>query len=106
MRFRVLGRTGISVSEIGFGCGSTGGLLVRGERADQLAVVEGVVEAALEGGINYFDTAAAYGLRSERRSGLNSWGHSTSSNPQPSLLREVGRVGKPIPKHVYGRQGP
>ena len=57
MRFRVLGRTGISVSEIGFGCGSTGGLLVRGERADQLAAVE----AALEGGINYFDTAAAYG---------------------------------------------
>ena len=66
MRFRVLGRTGIVVSEIGFGCGSTGGLFVRGERSDQLASVE----AALEGGVNYFDTAAAYGEgRSEENLG-------------------------------------
>jgi len=29
MKYRVLGRTGISVAEIGFGCGNVGGLMVR-----------------------------------------------------------------------------
>lgn len=57
MQYRELGTTGIMVSAIGFGCGSTGGLFVRGERADQLAAVE----QALAGGVNYFDTAADYG---------------------------------------------
>ena len=31
MKHRVLGHTGLKVSELGFGCGSVGGLLVRGE---------------------------------------------------------------------------
>src|SRR5438552_1600469 len=53
MRYRPLGRTGISVSEIGFGCGSQGGLMVRGESPDRLKAVA----RAIELGINYFDTA-------------------------------------------------
>ena len=35
MERRALGRTGISVSALAFGCGAVGGLMVRGERADQ-----------------------------------------------------------------------
>ncbi len=57
MRYRQLGRTGLSVSEIGFGCGSQTGLMVRGERVEQL----NAVARAIELGINYFDTAPSYG---------------------------------------------
>lgn len=57
MEYRPLGRTGLRVSVLGFGCGSIGGLLVRGEADEQRRAVE----RALEAGINYFDTAVAYG---------------------------------------------
>jgi aryl-alcohol dehydrogenase-like predicted oxidoreductase len=57
MRYRTLGRTGLRISEIGFGCGNVGGLMVRGQRGEQLQAVR----RALELGINYFDTAAGYG---------------------------------------------
>src|SRR5882762_2413859 len=57
MEQRVLGRTGVKVSVLGFGCGAVGGLMVRGSPADQ----ERAVARALEHGINYFDTAASYG---------------------------------------------
>ena len=57
MEQRVLGRTGATVSVLGFGCGAVGGLMVRGAPADQ----ERAVARALEAGINYFDTAPSYG---------------------------------------------
>lgn len=57
MERRVLGRTGVKLSVLGFGCGAVGGLMVRGSAADQ----ERAVARALELGINFFDTAAAYG---------------------------------------------
>jgi aryl-alcohol dehydrogenase-like predicted oxidoreductase len=57
MEQRVLGRTGVKLSVLGFGCGAVGGLMVRGDAADQ----ERAAARALELGINYFDTAAAYG---------------------------------------------
>ncbi|MBI4492266.1 MAG: aldo/keto reductase [Chloroflexi bacterium] len=57
MRQRILGRTGQAISEIGFGCGNMGGLLVRGERREQVRAVA----RAIELGITYFDTAAQYG---------------------------------------------
>ena len=57
MDYRPLGNTGISVSEIGFGCGNVGGLMIRGAHADQVAAVA----RAMELGINYFDTAPSYG---------------------------------------------
>jgi aryl-alcohol dehydrogenase-like predicted oxidoreductase len=66
VRYRPLGRTGLEVSEVGFGCGGIGGLFVRGTPAEQRAAVE----AAVAGGINYFDTAALYGNgRSEENLG-------------------------------------
>ena len=57
MDYRPLGNTGLSVSQIGFGCGNVGGLMIRGEHSDQ---VKGVARA-MELGINYFDTAPSYG---------------------------------------------
>jgi aryl-alcohol dehydrogenase-like predicted oxidoreductase len=57
VRYRLLGRTGLEVSALGFGCGSVGGLLVRGDPKDMLRVVA----RATELGINYFDTARIYG---------------------------------------------
>ncbi|HEY93694.1 MAG TPA: aldo/keto reductase [Dehalococcoidia bacterium] len=57
MEYRTLGKTGLRVSEIGFGCGNVGGLMVRGTEQEQLEAVE----LALQLGINYFDTAPAYG---------------------------------------------
>ena len=57
MNYRKLGRTGLSVSEVGFGCGSVGGVLVRGNHDEQIEAVT----RAMEMGINYFDTAPGYG---------------------------------------------
>ena len=67
MNYRRLGRTGLDVSALGFGCGAVGGLLVRGERKDMVRVVA----RAIELGITYFDTARSYGDgRSETHLGL------------------------------------
>jgi aryl-alcohol dehydrogenase-like predicted oxidoreductase len=57
MEYRTLGRTGLKVSALGFGCGDVGGLIVRGAPAER----ERAVARAVELGINYFDTATAYG---------------------------------------------
>src|SRR5947208_8630579 len=66
METRTLGRTGLKVSVLGFGCGAVGGLMVRGSPADQ----ERAVARAIELGVNYFDTAAMYGNgESERNLG-------------------------------------
>jgi aryl-alcohol dehydrogenase-like predicted oxidoreductase len=57
MEYRILGKTGLRVSVLGFGCGNVGGLLVRGTSAE----MEHAVARAMELGINYFDTAPSYG---------------------------------------------
>ncbi|HJU16422.1 MAG TPA: aldo/keto reductase [Stellaceae bacterium] len=57
MEKRVFGKSGLHLSVLGFGCGAVGGLMVKGDPADQ----ERAVARALELGINYFDTAAMYG---------------------------------------------
>ncbi|HSB70103.1 MAG TPA: aldo/keto reductase [Candidatus Methylomirabilis sp.] len=57
MKCRPLGRTGLEVSQLGFGCGSIGGLLVRGE----YPMMRRVVGRAIESGVSYFDTASLYG---------------------------------------------
>jgi len=57
MQMRVFGRTGMKISALGFGCGAVGGIMVRGDPADQ----DRVVARAIEAGVNYFDTAVLYG---------------------------------------------
>ena len=57
MEMRDFGRTGMRLSVLGFGCGAVGGLMVRGDPADQ----ERAIARALAAGVNYFDTAVQYG---------------------------------------------
>ncbi|ANW00950.1 aldo/keto reductase [Bradyrhizobium icense] len=57
MQFRTFGRTGMQLSILGFGCGAVGGLMVRGDPADQ----ERTIARAIAAGVNYFDTAVQYG---------------------------------------------
>ncbi len=73
MRQRPLGNTGLHVSEISFGCVELGipyGIGVKSQ-ADMLPEAEAVrlLQAALAAGLNFFDTAPAYGT-SERLLGL------------------------------------
>ena len=64
MEFRALGRTGVQVSSICLGCMMFGG------RTDQQATNE-IVAQALDGGVNFFDTANVYNLgRSEEATGV------------------------------------
>jgi aryl-alcohol dehydrogenase-like predicted oxidoreductase len=58
MRYRNIGNTGIKISEIGFGCGNNAVLMVKATDEDQRKAVR----HALDSGINFFDTAFAYGL--------------------------------------------
>lgn len=74
---RLLGRTGLEVSVIGFGCGPTAGLMVDGSPQQRLEVVA----RALDAGINYFDTAPGYG-------------HSRSERHLGDTLRALGRAGQ------------
>src|SRR2546423_8932729 len=57
MQLRTFGRTGMRLSVLGFGCGAVGGIMVRGDPADQ----ERLVARAIATGVNYFDTAVLFG---------------------------------------------
>jgi len=57
MEYRTLGKTGLRVSALGFGCGTVGGLIIREEPRTRVRAVARAIEA----GINYFDTASMYG---------------------------------------------
>jgi len=73
MRYRTIGKTGLKVSEIGFGCGNNAVLMVKAPHVEQVKAVR----RALDAGINFFDTAFAYGLgKSEQNLG--------------AILRELG----------------
>jgi aryl-alcohol dehydrogenase-like predicted oxidoreductase len=63
MKYRALGRTGWKVSEISFGAWAIGGSWGNVEDKNSLAALH----TALDGGVNFFDTADVYGDgRSER----------------------------------------
>ena len=63
MQKRQLGRTGLQVSLLTFGCGAVGGLMTKGDPKDQ----ERAVARALELDINHFDTAPQYGQGASER---------------------------------------
>ena len=55
MLYRSLGKTGLRVSEIGFGCASYWGMKVFDE-----AVAIQLIHAAIDHGVTFFDTGASY----------------------------------------------
>jgi L-galactose dehydrogenase/L-glyceraldehyde 3-phosphate reductase len=57
MRKTLLGRTGLEISEIAFGGGITGGLLIKGDEPTRVTALR----RAVAGGINWIDTAPIYG---------------------------------------------
>ena len=57
MKYRPLGKTGINVSEIGFGAWAVGGGWGEQAESDSLAALH----AAIDRGVNFIDTAAGYG---------------------------------------------
>ena len=66
MRTRILGRTGIEVSEVGFGAWAIGGPATLGGMEIGWGKVDddesvAALHAALDAGINFFDTADVYG---------------------------------------------
>jgi aryl-alcohol dehydrogenase-like predicted oxidoreductase len=58
MQYRTLGRTGLNVSEIGFGCWAIGGTSY-GPTKDEESLE--ALETAWEHGVNFYDTADTYG---------------------------------------------
>ena len=66
MNYRDFGRTGLKVSQLVFGGGAVGGLLINQDDATKLTAIR----RAMEAGINWIDTAPAYGQgRSEEALG-------------------------------------
>jgi len=65
MNYRPLGKSGLQVSEVAFGCVELGlpyGLKAPGERAvPEVQEAVALVHRALDRGINFFDTARSYG---------------------------------------------
>src|SRR5580765_5043659 len=63
MKYRILGKTGLNVSEVSFGAWAIGGSW--GETSDDESLR--ALHAAIDGGVNFIDTADVYGDgRSER----------------------------------------
>jgi aryl-alcohol dehydrogenase-like predicted oxidoreductase len=64
MEYKLLGRTGVRVSAVGLGCGNFGGIgsapqfFGKGESESEAIAI---LDAAWDMGINFFDTANAYG---------------------------------------------
>lgn len=57
MNYRTFGKTGLEVSEVIFGAGAVGGLLINADDGTRRTAIR----MALDGGINWIDTAASYG---------------------------------------------
>lgn len=57
MKYRPFGKTGLEVSEVIFGAGAVGGLLINADDETRRTAIR----IALDGGINWIDTAASYG---------------------------------------------
>ncbi len=96
MEQRRLGRTGLAVSVLGYGCGAVGGLMVRGSAPEQ----DRAVGRAIDHGITYFDTAALYGEgASERNLGRAlraRWADATGGTKVRIAAEQRGAVGEAI----------
>jgi aryl-alcohol dehydrogenase-like predicted oxidoreductase len=82
MRKTFLGRTGLAISELAFGGGVTGGILINPAEA----VRHQALQRAVSAGINWIDTAAIYGDgASEETIGR----HLRALTPQPHVSTKV-----------------
>ena len=82
MRKTLLGRTGLQISELAFGGGVTGGILIDADEATRHAALARAVAA----GINWIDTAPVYGNgASEETIGR----HLASLSPRPHVSTKV-----------------
>jgi aryl-alcohol dehydrogenase-like predicted oxidoreductase len=89
MQYRTLGRTGLRVSVAGLGCGGNSRLGLGAGKSEEDAVA--LVRAAIELGVNFFDTAEAYG--NERVLGRALAGVARDSVVVSSKSRIVGEDG-------------
>ena len=90
MKTRTLGNTGFNISEVGLGCWQLGGDFGPIDHP----TVEDILSAALDSGINFFDTADVYGDgASERFVGE----HFAQANPKPIIATKYGRAGGTYP---------
>ena len=94
MEKRECGKSGIEISVLGIGCWSYGGGDYWGPQAQK--DVDAVAQAALDSGINFFDTAEGY--NSGRRSGA----YSMKDRQQAPLVFLAIRV----PSEALGSNGP
>lgn len=94
MQYRVLGRTGLRISEIGLGCASFWGM----QRFDEAEAVR-LVHTALDHGVTFFDTGPAYsGGNAEPRLGraLASYGKRTDLVIATKVGSRIDRHGRRI----------
>ena len=92
MRYRPLGRTGLEVSEIGFGAASWWGK----PQFSEAAAIR-LVHAALDGGVTFFDTGASYsGGHAEPRLGraLKGRGGGMVVASKAGTFARDGRIGR------------
>ena len=90
MQQRILGKSGLKVSEVGLGCWQLGGDF--GPMNETVA--HGIIESALECSINFFDTADVYGAgRSEQLLGSNL----RSANKNALIATKYGRAAGTYP---------
>jgi D-threo-aldose 1-dehydrogenase len=94
MRKNLLGRTGLEISEIAFGAGVTGGILIHEGEATRFAALQ----RAVAGGINWIDTAPLYGDgSSEEAIGR----HLAVLSPRPHVATKV-RLDRPDMADIAG----
>ncbi len=94
MRKNLLGRTGLEISEVAFGGGVTGGILIKGDEMTRVTALR----RALAAGINWIDTAPLYGNgASEETIGR----HLSALIPQPYVSTKV-RIERDDMKDIRG----
>ena len=93
MEYRVLGKTGLRVSQLSFGAAALGGVF---RAVDESKAIR-AVHTAIDKGVNYFDVAPAYGgTKSEMV-----LGKSLKEIPRDSYFLST-KVGKYTDSHNYG----
>ncbi len=110
VKLRQLGQTDIQISPIGLGCWqfSDGKGGARGSW-DPVSVEEtnGIVQAALDGGINWFDTAELYGLGRSERAVAQALKLAEKSDAEVVVATKwnpMGRTARSITKTIGARQ--